>query len=84
MITITSFFNFVGSLFNCALNICIFSLIDELKFKPEKNIEFSDTLRKYFPIELIIITFNLLCALFYKNYFQIIVILPIFLYDLKL
>ena len=41
MITITSFFNFVGSLFNCALNICIFSIIDELKFKPEKGVEFS-------------------------------------------
>ena len=84
MLTITSFFNFIGSLFNCALNICIFSIIDELKFKPEKGVELSDTLRKYFPIELIIITFNLLCALFYRNYFQIIVIVPIFLYNLKL
>ena len=84
MITITSFFNFVGSLFNCALNICIFSIIDELKFKPEKGVEFSDTLRKYFPIELLIITFNLITALFYRNYLQIIVCLPIFLYNLKL
>ena len=84
MITITSFFNFVGSLFNCALNICLFSLIDELKFKPEKGVDFSDTLRKYFPIELLIIAINLLTAIFYRNYFQIIVILPIFLYDLKL
>ncbi len=84
MLTITSFINFIGSLFNCALNICIFSIIDELKFKPEKGIELSDTLRKYFPIELMIITFNLITALFYRNYFQIIVCLPIFLYDLKL
>ena len=84
MLTITSFFNFVGSLFNCALNICIFSIIDELKFKPEKGVEFSDTLRKYFPIELLIITFNLITALFYRNYLQIIVCLPIFLYNLKL
>ena len=84
MITITSFLNFIGSLFNCALNICIFSIIDELKFKPEKGIELSDTLRKYFPIELLIISFNLITALFYRNYFQIIVCLPIFLYDLKL
>ena len=84
MRTITSFFNFIGSLFNCALNICIFSLIDELKFKPEKGVEFSDTLRKYFPIELVIISANLITAIFYRNYFQIIVCLPIFLYDLKL
>ena len=84
MLTITSFINFIGSLFNCALNICIFSVIDELKFKPEKGIELSDTLRKYFPIELMIITFNLITTLFYRNYFQIIVCLPIFLYDLKL
>ena len=84
MLTITSFINFIGSLFNCALNICIFSIIDELKFKPEKGIELSDTLRKYFPIELMIISFNLIIALFYRNYFQIIVCLPIFLYDLKL
>ena len=84
MLTITSFINFIGSLFNCALNICIFSIIDELKFKPEKGIELSDTLRKYFPIELMIISFNLMTALFYRNYFQIIVCLPIFLYDLKL
>ncbi len=84
MLTITSFINFIGSLFNCALNICIFSIIDELKFKPEKGIELSDTLRKYFPIELMIISFNLITALFYRNYFQIIVCLPIFLYDLKL
>ena len=84
MLTITSFINFIGSLFNCALNICIFSIIDELKFKPEKGIELSDTLRKYFPIELTIISFNLITALFYRNYFQIIVCLPIFLYDLKL
>ena len=84
MLTITSCINFIGSLFNCALNICIFSIIDELKFKPEKGIELSDTLRKYFPIELMIITFNLITALFYRNYFQIIVCLPIFLYDLKL
>ena len=84
MLTITSFFNFIGSLFNCALNICIFSIIDELKFKPEKGVELSDTLRKYFPIEFFIITANLITALFYKNYFQIIVCLPIFLYDLKL
>ena len=84
MLTITSFVNFIGSLFNCALNICIFSIIDELKFKPEKGIELSDTLRKYFPIELMIISFNLIIALFYRNYFQIIVCLPIFLYDLKL
>ena len=84
MLTITSFVNFIGSLFNCALNICIFSIIDELKFKPEKGIELSDTLRKYFPIELMIISFNLITALFYRNYFQIIVCLPIFLYDSKL
>ena len=84
MKTISSFLNFIGSLFNCALNICIFSIIDELKFKPEKGIELSDTLRKYFPIELLIISFNLITALFYRNYFQIIVCLPIFLYDLKL
>ena len=84
MLTITSFINFIGSLFNCALNICIFSIIDELKFKPEKGIELSDTLRKYFPIELMIISFNLITALFYRNYFQIIVCLPIFLFDLKL
>ena len=84
MLTITSFFNFIGSLFNCALNICIFSLIDELRFKPEKGVELSDTLRKYFPIELLILTINLLTAIFYRNYFQIIVCLPIFLYDLKL
>ena len=84
MLTITSFINFIGSLFNCALNICIFSIIDELKFKPEKGVELSDTLRKYFPIELMIISFNLITALFYRNYFQIIVCLPIFLYDLKL
>ena len=84
MLTITSFINFIGSLFNCALNICIFSIIDELKFKPEKGIELSDTLRKYFPIELMIISFNLITALFYRNYFQIIVCFPIFLYDLKL
>ena len=84
MLTITSFINFIGSLFNCALNICIFSIIDELKFKPEKGIELSDTLRKYFPIELTIISFNLITALFYRNYFQIIVCFPIFLYDLKL
>ena len=84
MLTITSFINFIGSLFNCALNICIFSIIDELKFKPEKGIELSDTLRKYFPIEFMIISFNLITALFYRNYFQIIVCLPIFLYDLKL
>ena len=84
MRTITSFFNFIGSLFNCALNICLFSLIDELKFKPEKGVDFSDTLRKYFPIELLIIAINLLTAIFYRNYFQIIVCLPIFLYDLKL
>ena len=84
MLTITSFINFIGSLFNCALNICIFSIIDELKFKPEKGIELSDTLRKYFPIEMMIISFNLITALFYRNYFQIIVCLPIFLYDLKL
>ena len=84
MLTITSFFNFIGSLFNCALNICIFSIIDELKFKPEKGVELSDTLRKYFPIELIIITANLITAIFYRNYLQIIVCLPIFLYNLKL
>ena len=84
MFTITSFLNFIGSLFNCALNICIFSIIDELKYKPEKGVELSDTLRKYFPIELLIITANLLTALFYGYYFQIIVCLPIFLYDLKL
>ena len=84
MFTITSFLNFIGSLFNCALNICIFSLIDELKFKPEKAVDLSDTLRKYFPIELMIITFNLLVAIFYRNYFQLIFCLPIFLYDLKL
>ena len=84
MKTISSFLNFIGSLFNCALNICIFSMIDELKFKPEKGIDLSDTLRKYFPIEFLIITFNLITALFYRNYFQIIVCLPIFLYDLKL
>ena len=82
--TITSFFNFIGSLFNCALNICIFSIIDELKFKPEKGIELSDTLRKYFPIELLIITINLITAIFYRNYLQIIVCLPIFLYNLRL
>ena len=84
MLTITSFINFIGSLFNCALNICLFSLIDELKFKPEKGVDFSDTLRKYFPVELLIISLNLITALFYGNYFQIIVCLPIFLYDLKL
>ena len=84
MLTITSFINFIGSLFNCALNICLFSLIDELKFKPEKGIDFSDTLRKYFPVELLIISINLITAIFYGNYFQIIVCLPIFLYDLKL
>ena len=84
MLTITSFINFIGSLFNCALNICLFSLIDELKFKPEKGIDFSDTLRKYFPVELLIISMNLITAIFYGNYFQIIVCLPIFLYDLKL
>ena len=84
MITITSFINFIGSLFNCSLNICIFSIIDELKFKPEKGVELSDTLRKYFPIELLIITINLITALFYRNYFQIIVCLPIFLFDLRL
>ena len=82
--TITSFFNFIGSLFNCALNICIFSIIDELKFKPEKGVELSDTLRKYFPIELLIITINLITAIFYRNYLQIIVCLPIFLYNLRL
>ena len=53
MITITSFINFIGSLFNCALNICIFSLIDELKFKPEKSIEFSDTFKKIFSYRII-------------------------------
>ena len=84
MLTITSFINFIGSLFNCALNICLFSLIDELKFKPEKGVDFSDTLRKYFPVELLIISINLITAIFYGNYFQIIVCLPIFLYDLKL
>ena len=84
MLTITSFFNFIGSLFNCALNICIFSIIDELKFKPEKGVELSDTLRKYFPIELLIITINLITAIFYRNYLQIIVCLPIFLYNLRL
>ena len=84
MITITSFINFIGSLFNCSLNICIFSIIDELKFKPEKGVELSDTLRKYFPIELLIITINLITALFYRNYFQIIACLPIFLFDLRL
>ena len=82
--TITSFFNFIGSLFNCALNICIFSIIDELKFKPERGVELSDTLRKYFPIELLIITINLITAIFYRNYLQIIVCLPIFLYNLRL
>ena len=84
MLTITSFFNFIGSLFNCALNICIFSIIDELKFKPERGVELSDTLRKYFPIELLIITINLITAIFYRNYLQIIVCLPIFLYNLRL
>ena len=84
MLTITSFFNFIGSLFNCALNICIFSLIDELKFKPEKGVELSNTLRKYFPIELLIITFNLITAIFYRNYFQILFCLPIFIYNLRL
>ena len=84
MFTITSFFNFIGSLFNCALNICIFSIIDELKFKPEKGVELSDTLRKYFPIELLIISANLITAIIYRYYFQIIFCLPIFLYDLKL
>ena len=84
MFTITSFFNFIGSLFNCALNICIFSIIDELKFKPEKGVELSDTLRKYFPIELLIISANLITAIFYRYYFQIIFCLPIFLYDSKL
>ena len=84
MFTITSFFNFIGSLFNCALNICIFSLIDELKFKPEKGVELSDTLRKYFPIELFIISCNLITAFFYRYYFQIIFCLPIYLYDLQL
>ena len=84
MLTISSFFNFIGSLFNCALNICIFSIIDELQFKPEKGVELSDTLRKYFPIELLIIAANLITAIFYRNYFQLIVCLPIFLYDLRL
>ena len=84
MFTITSFLNFIGSLFNCALNICIFSIIDELKIKPEKGVELSDTLRKYFPIELLIISVNLITAIFYRYYFQIIFCLPIFLYDLKL
>ncbi len=84
MFTITSFLNFIGSLFNCALNICIFSLIDELKFKPEKGVELSNTLRKYFPIELLIITFNLITAIFYRNYFQILFCLPIFIYNLRL
>ena len=84
MLKITSFFNFIGSLFNCALNICIFSIIDELKFKPERGVELSDTLRKYFPIELLIITFNLITAIFYRNYFQILFCLPIFIYNLRL
>ena len=84
MLTIISFLNFIGSLFNCALNICLFTLIDELKFKPEKGVEFSDSLRKYFPIELAILSFNVLNALLYRNFLQLIVFMPIFLYDLNL
>ena len=84
MLTIISFLNFIGNLFNCALNICLFTLIDELKFKPEKGVEFSDSLRKYFPIELAILAFNVVNALFYKNFLQFIVFMPLFLYDLNL
>ena len=41
MLTILAFVNFIGALFNCTLCIFIFSIVDELEFKPEKANELS-------------------------------------------
>ena len=84
MLTIIAFINLVGILFNCAICIYIFSLVDDLEFKPEKSNELSDTLTKYFPIEFFILSFNIMTAIFLGNWFQIVVCLPLFIYNLQL
>ena len=67
MLTILAFVNFIGALFNCTLCIFIFSVVDELEFKPEKANELSDTLSKYFPVELFILSLTIICDLLLKN-----------------
>ena len=84
MLTIIALINFAGSLFNCAICIYIFSLVDDLEFKPEKSTELSDTILKYFPIEFMILCFNVMTAIFLGNWFQIVVCLPLFIYNLQM
>lgn len=84
MLTILAFVNFIGALFNCTLCIFIFSIVDELEFKPEKANELSDTLSKYFPVELIILSFTIISALFLGNWFQLVFCCPIWIYNIHL
>ena len=75
MLTIFAFINFVGSIFNC-------SLIDEIHYKPEKSTQVSNVLSKYFPLEFIVLSFNMGTAITHKHWFQFIILLPIMLYNL--
>lgn len=84
MFTILAFINFIGALFNCTLCIFIFSIVDELEFKPEKANELSDTLSKYFPVELFILTFTILSALCLGNWFQLVFCIPLWLFNIQL
>ena len=81
MLTIFAFINFVGSIFNCASCISIFSSIDEIHYKPEKSTQVSNVLAKYFPLEFIVLSFNMGTAVTHKHWFQFIILLPIMLYN---
>jgi hypothetical protein len=84
MLTILAFLNFIGALFNCALCIFTFSIVDEIEFKPEKSTELSGLLSKYFPLEFAVLLFNMGSAIFHHHWFQFIVLLPMVIFNLHL
>jgi hypothetical protein len=92
MKTIFAFSNFAISLFNTTLSIFIvtnnliykFCLVDEIEYKPEKSIELSDTMKTFFPFELILHSWITIIALIQGNWLQLIITLPMFIYNLKL
>lgn len=57
--------------------------MDELEFKPEKSLELSDTMKTFFPFELVLHGWVTLMAFVQGNWFQLLVTLPMFIYNLK-
>ena len=83
MLTIFAFINLIGSFFNCGYSVYVFSQLDDVVYKPELGTKMSIEMNNMFPIEFTITAINMQICLIYFNWFYFIILLPIFVYNLK-